>query len=321
MYLPATATSPTNEDLSKAEEFPVRKLALVIGNRDYKYLPRLETGVSDAELISKRLASLQFDVVVRTNIEYDDIIREFKDLRNRAIQAESHGVRPLAVFYFSGHGFVTSSRQFITAIDTPSSGADAILTRSAAIATLTDDVASRAFLVSLIDACRSDLGLGRSSGAGRVSDTIDYPTAASANAGLGSQRNDQPDNNDQRYLLGFANKLGEPVVGSVSWNDKNSPYTTFLDQHIGSGFDVEHDLDSTGDSLHDLLPTYSPEFVSSLRGNVFLDFPPATLTAMHSEWTKAIQNPTERTMAEFRRSYLNGPLAYKADEWIKALQN
>lgn len=321
LHLPATATSATTEDLSKAEEFPVRKIALVIGNRDYKYLPRLDNGISDAELISKRLSSLQFDVVVRTNIDYDEIIREFKDLRNRAIQAEGHGVRPLAVFYFSGHGFVTSSRQFLTGIDTPSTGIDAVLTRSAAITTLADDVASKAFLVSFIDACRSDLGLGRSSGAGGVSDTSDYPTAVSANTGLGSRRNVQPGDNYQTYLIGFANKLGEPVTGSVSWSDANSPYTKFLNQHIGSGFDVTHELGRTSNDLRRLLPTYSPESVSNLEGDVFLDFPPATLTEMHSDWSKAIQNPTEQTMTDFKLEYLNGPLAYKADEWIKARQN
>ena len=84
-------TSPTIADSA------AKKVALVIGNKDYKDAS-LRNPVNDAEDLGLVLRRLGFSVIIKTNVnpdEFEDAISQF----SREI-ANAH----VAVFYFSGHG-------------------------------------------------------------------------------------------------------------------------------------------------------------------------------------------------------------------------
>ena len=53
-----------------------KRLALVIGNSDYKHLSKLPNPVGDALLIAETLDSLGFEVILDTNIKTKRIIKE-----------------------------------------------------------------------------------------------------------------------------------------------------------------------------------------------------------------------------------------------------
>jgi len=77
--------------------FSQSKIALIIGNSDYKDMP-LKNPVNDAYDLSQTLRSLGFDVIKKTNLNrrgMENAIRVFKGTINPG---------DVALFYFSGHG-------------------------------------------------------------------------------------------------------------------------------------------------------------------------------------------------------------------------
>ena len=92
--------SPTMADSA------ARKVALVIGNKDYKDAP-LRNPVNDAEDISNVLKGLGFAVQIKTNVNHrqmDEAVKEF-------VQKIQNG--DVALFYFSGHGTQVKGENYL----------------------------------------------------------------------------------------------------------------------------------------------------------------------------------------------------------------
>jgi hypothetical protein len=311
-----TATPAAVADgLTDSPEIQVPKYALVIGNRDYRPFPKVPTAVNDAVVIANRLHSLNFDVVVRTNATYADIITEIEELKKRVDRVTSENVRPLVVVYFSGHGFVVSGRQFLAAVNTPKSSRDSILGASTAVQKLIDDLAANATLVSYLDACRSDLGITDSVGQRTLDNTAANDDGAKGLGSMRGARNLQP----QEYLIAYGNRLGEPVAGFLSRADiNNSPYTRILDTYLGDGEDVVGELYLVHEEVQRLVPNHDPGTDVHMNGRVFLEFHPNTLARMRADWADLARSPTAEGMRRFISAYKNGPLAYKALEWLRS---
>ncbi len=98
--------------VSAAEtEKPVRKLALVIGNKTYEKLPVLKNSVADAELISGALRKVGFDVTLLANADKTAMGRAMVDFRNR-IQPDD-----IIVIYFAGHGIQANEENYLVPVD------------------------------------------------------------------------------------------------------------------------------------------------------------------------------------------------------------
>jgi Caspase domain len=316
-FLCFTIVSPSlafAQRLSEPTEVEVPKYALVIGNRDYDRFPRVPTAVNDAITIANRLHSLNFDVVVRTNASYSDILLEVKELRERIERVASENMRPVAVLYFSGHGFIVSGRQFIAGVRVSNTDRDGALRSSAAVQTLIDELANKSILVSYLDACRSDLGITDSAGQRATTSTSDGPSDMK---GLGSMRGAALPSR-QEYLIAYANQLGEPVKGFLMRGDINSPYTKILDAHMGDGRDVMSELYRVHEEVQRLVPNHNPDNDVSMNGKVFLYFSAATLARIRADWTDVSRSPTEEKMRGFVSDYENGPLTYRALQWLQS---
>ncbi|MEQ1773704.1 MAG: caspase family protein [Burkholderiales bacterium] len=88
------------------------RIALVIGNSSYTDAP-LANPVNDANAIAKKLQSLGFKVILRTNVTQSQMrqaVRQFGD--------ELHAGRGVGLFYFAGHGMQINSRNFLIPIGT-----------------------------------------------------------------------------------------------------------------------------------------------------------------------------------------------------------
>jgi hypothetical protein len=83
-----------------------RRVALVIGNSDYKVGP-LRNPAHDAEDISGVLRSLGFAVQTQTNVNQ----REMEEAVNKFVQEIQNG--DVALFYFSGHGVQVKGENFL----------------------------------------------------------------------------------------------------------------------------------------------------------------------------------------------------------------
>src|SRR4029453_16235592 len=108
-------------------------------------------------MISQILASKGFDVVVRVDLDFESLLQEIKDLKRRASSEVDVFVKPVALFYFSGHGFTQAGRQFVAGIDAGNPIEDPAL-RSIALDWVIENISAESILFGLLDACRTDFG-------------------------------------------------------------------------------------------------------------------------------------------------------------------
>ena len=89
-----------------------RKLALVIGNSEYKTFPILKNPVNDAKLLSKSLKKLGFKVIelynIKTRYGMFDAIDEFKIRRKDS---------EINLIYFAGHGISLKGKNYLIPTD------------------------------------------------------------------------------------------------------------------------------------------------------------------------------------------------------------
>ncbi|WP_369721347.1 caspase domain-containing protein [Bradyrhizobium sp. LLZ17] len=303
------------QSLVDAAEVSVPKYALVIGNRDYRSYPGVSPAVNDADLIAKQLRALHFDVIVRTNAGYDDIVREVQDLKKRAEQSASQDVRPVAVVYFSGHGFVLSGRQFIAGVDAGKTRAKDPTYESAAIEFMIDQLAEESALIGLLDACRSDLALDRKMAVNAAVPDDPSDGQASSDVGLGSFRRPVVPK-PREYLFGFANKFGVPVASGNN-GDPNSPYTKTLSHFLGDDENIIEQLESVQDEMQRVMPSFHPDVSLDMSRAIFLNYSDAVLARMREDWKEATRAPSDASMRKFVKKYGNSPLTYRALQWLR----
>lgn len=113
----------TRGDISLLEgknktSFPDKRLALVIGNSNYQYLPSLNNPINDAADVAEKLQSLGFDVYCLYDInymEFDGIIKKF------SYSAKNYDV---ALVYYSGHGIECDGHNYLIPVNTGIAKAD-----------------------------------------------------------------------------------------------------------------------------------------------------------------------------------------------------
>jgi hypothetical protein len=313
----ACAVTPSYgaQALGEAIEVSVPKLALVIGNRDYASYPAVDAAANDAALIAARLHALGFDVVVRTNLTYDGIITEIKDLKRRSEQSASNDVRPLAVVFFSGHGFVLSERQFIAGVDAGKAVPKDPAYESPALQYIADQLGEATSLIGFMDACRSDLAQQTSRGVNTELREDQESNAEAPTPGLGSFRR-AANSKHREYLFAFANKSGEPVRGATK-KETNSPYTRALSHVLGSEDNIFGQLHSVREEMLQSVPGFDPNFTDFLTRDVFLNYSEGVLARLRRDWSEAARTPTDEIMRNFIRHYGNGPLTYRALQWLR----
>ncbi len=132
-----------------------RDVALVIGNDDYRNVPRLRKAVDDARAVGTALARTGFGVTEAENLDQRAMSRALVDFEAGLASGDR------ALFYFSGHGFALEGTNYLLPVDVPvAEGRKAGLVRDAAFAVdrivdgLRDHGARVAILV--LDACRND---------------------------------------------------------------------------------------------------------------------------------------------------------------------
>ena len=132
-----------------------KRVALVVGNNDYKHVPKLLKAVNDARTMSETLKQLGFSVMVAENQSR----RQFSE----TLLAFDKAIEPgdTAFFFYSGHGFEIAGQNYLLPIDVPGAteGQEELVRDSAILA---DRIVERlqnrkAHTVILVfDACRNN---------------------------------------------------------------------------------------------------------------------------------------------------------------------
>jgi hypothetical protein len=89
----------------------MKKVALVIGNGDYRFGVKLKNPTNDSRDIKSSLEKLGFKVIYGENLKQIEFKRVVRDFSQSSIGAE------IALFYFAGHGIQYGGRNFLVPID------------------------------------------------------------------------------------------------------------------------------------------------------------------------------------------------------------
>jgi len=93
-----------------------KRVALVIGNNDYKSVPKLQKAVNDARTMGDTLKQLGFTVMVAEN--------QTRQAFSETLLAFDNAVGPgdTAFFFYAGHGFEIAGQNFLLPTDVPAAG-------------------------------------------------------------------------------------------------------------------------------------------------------------------------------------------------------
>jgi uncharacterized caspase-like protein len=138
-----------------APSYAAKRVALVIGNNDYKNVPKLQKAVNDARTMGDTLKQLGFSVMVAEN--------QNRQQFSQTLLAFDNAVEPgdTAFFFYAGHGFEIAGQNFLLPTDVPAAAEgqeelvrDASVLADRVIERLQNKRARTAILV--FDACRNN---------------------------------------------------------------------------------------------------------------------------------------------------------------------
>jgi uncharacterized caspase-like protein len=108
---PQVPFEPSTQQLPFAQTRQNR-IALLIGNRNYRYAAALANPINDAQLLAKVLRDVGFkSVTVKTDLTREQTMQALREFANAADSAE------WAVMYYSGHGMEFGGSNYIIPID------------------------------------------------------------------------------------------------------------------------------------------------------------------------------------------------------------
>lgn len=129
-----------------------RRLALVIGNDDYKQFAKLEKAGNDAEAVAKELEAAGFEVSLRRDLGYRRMVVAFEEFYDKVKPGDE-----LVVFY-AGHGVQTERGAYLLPADIEGDTASQIEKMSYPVNGLLEELDRMKPRVALVvvDACRDN---------------------------------------------------------------------------------------------------------------------------------------------------------------------
>ncbi|MBV8923299.1 caspase family protein [Bradyrhizobium sp.] len=132
-----------------------KRVALVIGNNDYKNVPKLQKAVNDARTMGDTLRQLGFEVMVAEN--------QNRQQFSQSLLAFDNAVGPddTAFFFYAGHGFEIAGQNYLLPTDVPaaSEGQEELVRDASVLADrIVERLQNRKVRTSILvfDACRNN---------------------------------------------------------------------------------------------------------------------------------------------------------------------
>jgi len=210
--------------LAAAPACAEKRVALVIGNNEYKNVPKLQKAVNDARTMGDTLKQLGFTVMVAEN----QTRQAFSESLLAFDKAVDKG--DTAFFFYAGHGFEIAGQNFLLPTDVPAATEgqeelvrDASILADRIIERLQNKGARTAILV--FDACRNNpferSGTRAVAGGGGLAPMTQLPEGVFSIFSAGPRQTalDRLSNNDDNpnsvFTRTFAKELTQPGVNLV----------------------------------------------------------------------------------------------------------
>ena len=255
LALGAAASGAAAQDTGK-------RVALIVGNSNYRSIERLANPANDARLVAQSLAGLGFELIGNgPQLDLDKAAFEAALEGFRAAAAGSE----IALFYYAGHGVQIGGVNWLVPVSAAvRSEADVASQMIDANRVLTHMKAARAALnVVILDACRNNPFLDPPADApvaGRQLGTPAPPaggTAVLTRAAGGLGRMDAPDNT----VISYATQPGNVALDG---KDGNSPYSrSFAAAVLKPGREVRQTLNDVGVQVKQLTSGAQQPWISA----------------------------------------------------------
>lgn len=190
---------------------PEQRVALVIGNANYKNAPQLANPDDDAQSMAQFLNSAGFEVVSATDLTQNDMLRVVQDF---SAKVASRGPNTVAMVYYAGHGVQLAGENYLVPVDAKVSSPTELVNNSVRLVDVMstlETIPSRMRIV-ILDACRNnpfpevnDAGRGLAIVDAPNGSIVGYSTAPGAEA-LDGTGGHSP------YTQAFLNVAREPNV-------------------------------------------------------------------------------------------------------------
>jgi hypothetical protein len=134
---------------------PEQRVALVIGNSNYRNVVRLPNPVNDAEAIAKVLNTAGFEVVSATDLNHNEMIQVVQDF---SVKIANRGPNAVAMVYYAGHGVQLAGENYLVPVDAKISSEPDLVNGSVRLVDLMatlEAIPSRMRIV-ILDACRNN---------------------------------------------------------------------------------------------------------------------------------------------------------------------
>jgi hypothetical protein len=236
-----------------------RRVALVIGNSNYKSAPQLHNTISDSTAIGNLFKSVGFEVVIsRTDLGVVDFKRAVRDFLVTAETAD------IAVVYYAGHGVEIGGTNYLVPIDAKLGRDYDVEDEAIALDRIIWALEPvRRLRLILLDACRNNPFPMKIRSAG---------VRSAMQGGLGKIEDVSADT-----LVAYAAK-----AGSVSYDGDgtNSPYATALLKHLGEpGVDIRIALGRVRDDVLGMTGGRQEPFIYGSLGGSTMALVPASTPA------------------------------------------
>jgi len=208
---PVSAQVAPVEPAPTALQGPEQRVALVIGNSNYRNAPQLANPDNDAQSMAQFLNSAGFEVISATDLGQNDMLRVVQDF---SAKVSARGPNTVAMVYYAGHGVQLAGENYLVPVDAKVSNQTELVNDSVRLVDVMstlETIPSRMRIV-ILDACRNnpfpnvnDAGRGLAIVDAPNGSIVGYSTAPGAEA-LDGNGGHSP------YTQAFLNVAREPNV-------------------------------------------------------------------------------------------------------------
>jgi len=266
-----------------------KRVALVIGNGDYRTMQALKNPANDALDVADAFVQLGFDVTEERNLGRDAMQKAIAEFAEKSADAD------ISVFYYAGHGVQLDTHNYMIPVDAELESIDDIPDRTIELQPIIQALSvGGGGRIVFLDACRNN----------------PVPSLTLSN-GLAS-----PDLPRDNFLIAYSASRGQAAYDG---GGRNSPFATAILQHLPEkGEDLAALLTEVRNDVK--LGTGSLQLTqewSTLGQQVYLApgpreaFPPETML-----FQLAAKGPDEDLLKYYLGQFPNGPHASDARSLI-----
>ena len=223
--------------LSAGSASAERRMALVIGEDDYKTVRKLDNAVADAQSVEATLEKLGFTVTLETDRNLKRLRRALEDFEEDADGAD------VALVYYAGHGVEVAGENRLLPTDADASSLEALKVSTLPLEDVRAAVArvSKVGLI-ILDACRNDpFGTAAADAASRG--VVAIAQASEVKPGLGRI------GRAEGILFAFSAAPGETAADGA---DGHSPFAAALAKYLATqGVEIRSALTLVQQEVYD----------------------------------------------------------------------